>query len=344
MRIIILGLFFLGVSYNTFSQTITYPSQDSLEAWRSHFNTPAVAIGIIDDGKLKSISSVGELGEGRPAPVDAIFNVASLAKAVTTYTIMQLVESGDWDLREPLSNYWVDPDVEGHPFTGMLTAHHVLTHTTGFPNWRYMADSGKLTFNFEPGTKFGYSGEGFEYLRKALESKFDKNLEELADSIIFKPYHMTDSFWIQGGEVDSSRIAVPHDSEGNAYEISLRDFPNAADDLFTTVSDLGTFGTMVMDSTKLSPELFDLLTSPASQARPGVHFSYGWVLFEGLPNGEYALFNAGSDKGVNALIVLLPNSGRGMAAFTNGDSGRPLVMKLISEILGETGTQILSRF
>jgi hypothetical protein len=33
----------------------------------------------------------------------------------------------------------------------------------------------KLNFQFEPGTKYQYSGEGFEYLRKALEKKF-KNL------------------------------------------------------------------------------------------------------------------------------------------------------------------------
>jgi CubicO group peptidase (beta-lactamase class C family) len=41
----------------------------------------------------------------------------------------------------------------------------------------------KLNFQFEPGTKYQYSGEGFEYLRKALEKKFGKTLEQLKELI-----------------------------------------------------------------------------------------------------------------------------------------------------------------
>jgi CubicO group peptidase (beta-lactamase class C family) len=56
----------------------------------------------------------------------------------------------------------------------------ILSHQTGFPNWRYLNKSNTLSFEFEPGTKYQYSGEGFEYLRKALEAKFKKPLEQLA--------------------------------------------------------------------------------------------------------------------------------------------------------------------
>jgi hypothetical protein len=34
----------------------------------------------------------------------------------------------------------------------------VLSHTSGFPNWR---QKGRLEFLFDPGERFGYSGEGF---------------------------------------------------------------------------------------------------------------------------------------------------------------------------------------
>ena len=63
-----------------------------------------------------------------------------------------------------------------------------------------------------------------------------------------------------------------------------------------------------------------------------------------LPNDEYALFNAGSDTGINALIVLLPKSKRGLVVMTNGDNGRQLAMKSIAFTLGDVGKEILDRF
>jgi CubicO group peptidase (beta-lactamase class C family) len=53
----------------------------------------------------------------------------------------------------------------------------------------------KLSFLFEPGTKYSYS-EGFEYLRKALENKFHKTLQQLADELIFEPLEMNDTRYV----------------------------------------------------------------------------------------------------------------------------------------------------
>jgi CubicO group peptidase (beta-lactamase class C family) len=44
----------------------------------------------------------------------------------------------------------------------------VLSHSTGFVNWRQGADE-KLTSAFEPGTRFQYSGEGFYTLQRCVE-------------------------------------------------------------------------------------------------------------------------------------------------------------------------------
>ncbi|MEO1171683.1 MAG: hypothetical protein AAFX94_06485 [Myxococcota bacterium] len=42
-----------------------------------------------------------------------------------------------------------------------MTARHVLTHSSGLPNWRYLTEDKKLTFLHPPGQRFEYSGEGF---------------------------------------------------------------------------------------------------------------------------------------------------------------------------------------
>lgn len=327
-----------------YAQSIHIPSLDSLTSWRNALNTQSLSIAIIDDHELKAIVSDGVLKDDVPAPHNAIYNTASLAKGITSYLTLKLIDEGKWELDSPLSNYWIDPDLKDDPRHKELTTRHVLTHTTGFLNWRYMDESGKLEFKSNPGEKFGYSGEGFEYLKKALENKFETNLEILAEAYIFDPANMNDSFMIWENVPDSGRIAHPHNSEGLRYELDRNIVPSAADDFYTTVEDFANFGIEVMDRQNLSSSLFSDLISPQIEARPGVNFTYGWVLFQDLPNGEYALFNAGSDAGTNCLMVLLPESGRGMVAFTNNDMGRPLVMRMISEVLGESGNEILSRF
>jgi CubicO group peptidase (beta-lactamase class C family) len=104
---------------------------------------------------------------------------------------LTLVNSGSWQLDAPVARYFTDRDVVEDARSKQLTTRHILTHQAGFPNWRSELPGKKLAFQFEPGTKHQYSGEGFEYLRHALENKFKRALSELADSIIFKPLGMS---------------------------------------------------------------------------------------------------------------------------------------------------------
>lgn len=82
------------------SKSISY--QDHLENSMHEKNVPALGIGIIEDGVLRQIQVYGDLKFNTPAPYDAIFNVASLSKPITTLLILRLVSNGDWDLDEPL--------------------------------------------------------------------------------------------------------------------------------------------------------------------------------------------------------------------------------------------------
>ena len=148
---------------------------------------PVLGLGIIEDGKLKQIKVFGEIGKGQAAPYNTIFNVASLTKPVTAIVALKLVSLGKWNLDEPVYKYWTDPDIAHDPRNKKLTTRIILSHQTGFPNWRWLSDSKKLNFQFDPGTQYQYSGEGFEYLKKALEKKFHKSLPQLANELIFQP-------------------------------------------------------------------------------------------------------------------------------------------------------------
>lgn len=330
-------------SISLFAQ-VQVPSIDSIKAMQANFQSPAVGIGIIEDGQLNQIIVSGDLEAGKPAPFNSIFNVASITKSITALVTLKLVDQGKWELDAPVFPYWVDPEVKDDPNHKKLTTRHILSHQSGFKNWRWMNEDKKLAFDFEPGTQFGYSGEGFEYLRKALENKFGTTLDALAQELVFDPFQMVDSRLIWDKNMDENRYALPHKNLKEAYELEKRMGANAADDLLTTVEDLGRFGAAIIQGAGLKPRIFEEMVRPQSTGKPGVDFGFGWISFQNLPNEEYALLSAGSDKGVNAIILLLPKSKRGLVAISNSDPGRAMVMQLIAKVFGETGGAILGRF
>lgn len=295
--------------------------QENIEALMAEYAVPAVGIGIIEEGEISYMNVFGELQEGVPAPGNTIFNVASITKTVITMLTLKLVEAGEWDLDEPLFHYWIDPDVANDSLNNKLTTYHVLTHQTGFVNWRWNHPTKKLTFDFEPGTDFQYSGEGFKYLRHALENKFNKPLEQLTDSLIFKPLGMVDTRQAWDANLDTSRFAAWHDTEGNKYEKSFVTGVSAADDLLTTVEDYCKFGIWVINGGGLSSTLYDKMVYPQSDIKEYRSQGLGWSVIKGLPNDEYAISHGGSDYGVKTLSYFLPKSKRGLVLFTNGDNG-----------------------
>jgi CubicO group peptidase (beta-lactamase class C family) len=333
----------IGVSLQSQSNTKkTLSFEDKVQSWLTQNMVPAVGIGIIEDGKIKYVKVIGELKEGVPGTDNAIFSIASMTKPVTAMLTIKLVESGRWDLDEPLFHYWIDPDIVSNPFHKKLTTRHVLSHQTGFPNWR----DGKLTFNFEPGTEYHYSGEGFVYLARALERKFKKTLQQLADSILFMPIGMKDTRYCWNKDVDESRFAFGHDSQGNMVPRSRTvgdgaSAKGAAGSLITTVEDYCKFGIYVMNGAGLSQKLYNDMITPQVNLNEYLGVGLGWKIVSHLPNGEYTLQHGGNSSGVSSMGILLPESKRGVIVFTNGDSGMFVFRNVIKESI-DIGVNVLN--
>lgn len=252
----------------------------------------------------------------------------------------KLIESGKWDLDEPLYKYWIDPDITGDSTYKKLTSRHVLSHQSGFPNWRTDLETNKLEFLFEPGTKYNYSGEGFEYLGKALENKFGKTLEQISDSVLFKPLKMKDAKYRWQDEVDESRFAFRHKNKETEYKNQRGMKASAAAGLLTTIEDYLKFGNNVINRSGLSKDLFNEMISTQLNIKNNVDQGLGWEIIRNLPNNEYALVHEGGSSGVRTIVVLLPVSKRGIVVFTNGDEGHKVYSKIIEEYF-DLGKDIL---
>ena len=315
-------------------------TDNSIEQLLKDNNIPTLGLGVIENGELTKINVYGTLDGKTSVACNSLFSVASLTKPVTAMTVLRLISLGKWNLDEPLDKYWIDPDIAKDFRHKKLTTRLILSHQTGFPNWRWMNKDNKLNFEFEPGTKYQYSGEGFEYLRKALEKKFHKSLEELAKEFIFQPLGMNDTSYIWNEKKDADRIVIGYDNNGKPYDIVKNKTPNAADDLTTTVEDYGKFLTAVMGNELLSPEVFKAMTTKQVETKKNKYFGLGFEIYD-LGNGEIALSHGGADKGVNTIVFILPKTKQGLIIFTNVDDGYKIYSPLIKKYLGDKGEKII---
>ncbi|MEO1487212.1 MAG: serine hydrolase domain-containing protein, partial [Bacteroidota bacterium] len=133
-------------------------------------DVPAVSMAIINDSKIVYHRSFGIKSKKTNEPVTPkdLFDACSLTKTLFSYWVLKEVDKGQLDLDRPLYQYLPYPDIEHDKRYKLITARMVLSHTSGFPNWRFFNEDRKLDIKFTPGTEFNYSGEGYEYLANVL--------------------------------------------------------------------------------------------------------------------------------------------------------------------------------
>ena len=238
---------------------------------------PGVSIAVVDGGKIAWTGAFGVRNTKTGEKVDdhTVFQAASLSKAVFAYAVLQLADEGKLDLDTPVSRY-LPAYVENDDRVNLITARHVLTHRTGFPNWR---PGGKpLTIAFAPGERFSYSGEGFVYLQRAVEKITGQPIEAFVRQRVFVPLGMADSSYVwqeryetaaatgHNGAGAPSRLAKP--KEGGS-PINGGGGPSAAYSLLTTAQDYARFAIAVMNGTGLKPETARRMLSPQSATDAG---------------------------------------------------------------------------
>ena len=99
---------------------------------------------------------------------ETVFEAASLGKPVFAYAVLRLVDAGVIDLDRPLFDYLPIPDAN-NPRMKRVTARHVLSHTTGLPNWRQQPVRARARHRTGQAS-FSYSGEGYFYLQRVVEA------------------------------------------------------------------------------------------------------------------------------------------------------------------------------
>jgi CubicO group peptidase (beta-lactamase class C family) len=338
-----IGLFFtsialvLGASAHLVAQR---PSQReairALEARISPLMDSAgvtgLAVAALRDGRVvwtrgygvRHADSVGTISP------HTVFEAASLSKPAFAYGVLALAHAEMLDLDTSLTNYVVYDDLAHDPRHVRVTTRHVLSHRSGLPNWR--PRGGTLEFLADPGTEFGYSGEGFMYLQRAVESVMQESAGLVTRALVFEHFNMQRSSFEPTPAIPE--YATGHDREGAPVTKTWPDRTYTAHGMHTTVSDfsrllLGIRREWMHDV----PAAVMAVGWEVELDAPGLGWGLGWGLESTV--GGVAIWHWGDSRGFKHYAYLDLATGDGIVVFTNADTGMAIVPELATLALGE---------
>lgn len=270
--------------------------------------------------------------------------LGSITKQFTAMLILQLAAENKLDLQAPITTYLPDYPKE----TGdKITTHHLLTHTSGIPNYTsfpdffqnesrnpYTPDEFVKKFDaksldFEPGEKFSYSNSGYFLLGVIIEKVTGKSYEQMLNDHIFSPLNMTDSGYDNHDDILKNR-ATGYEKNGNAFVNSKyldMSIPYAAGSLYSTVEDLYKWDQALYTNSILPKEYMDMYFKPYISAFGNNSYAYGWGVGKS-PIGKstdsiYTISHGGGINGFNTIISRAP-SDKSLVVLLNNTGGAPL--------------------
>ena len=335
------------------------PAQSFLLDLMKSAEITALSVAVVQDDRVVFERIMGVVDRTTRKPVDSrtVLRAASLSKPVFSYLVLKFVDDGLLGLDKPLVDF-IDPPFVAYPEYASLkkdaryralTAAILLTHSSGFPNWRRPRWTGPLGISFNPGEDFSYSGEGYFLLQFLLEKKTGRDLAALAKEKVFEPLGMARSSFLWEARFDGD-FAV--DLEGGLGPLIQRTRTNAvsAASLLTNASDYAKFMLAALSGRGLKPETASAWRKPRirvagkalhSREKPDtslnddVQLSWtpGWGWFRS-PMGE-ALFHIGMEEGCENYVVLFPEKKTGIVIQSVSDLSARITPSIVKELIGD---------
>ena len=243
-----------------------------------------------------------------------------------------MAERGEIDLDAPLTKYTDKPLIPDSRIQ-KVTARRVLSHTTGFPNW---SGSKPVWFKNNPGTKFGYSGEGFLYLQNAVEKITQQPLETYLQENILKPWGMNSSSLIWQPEY-SNIASYGHNRQGKPRAMSKPKAAVSAGSLRTTAAEYAQFPIAMMkpgtvDSNYLTEASLQKMLTPQIKLSYSLDWGLGWGL-EKTNKGNF-FWHWGDLVTFKSFIVASKDLKTGIVILTNSLNGLKICERIVNQAIG----------
>jgi len=319
-----------GVLFN-FTSTNASQVDNFIETYMKYYGIPGVSLALIKDGKLVYHKTYGVRNAitGEKVDDNTLFEAASITKPVFAYAVERLAERGVINLDKPLYEYLPYKDIEYDERYKLITARHVLTHRTGFPNWRWMNESGKLDLKFTPGTSFGYSGEGFEYLKMVIEKITGKPVEQVLKEEVIEPIGLYHTFFSKNDSLQ--RVVANGHYDKRPSNADPPEHPNMAASMHTEAAIFTRFMINLLEQKGLSAGMYDTILSKHSEDT-SYHPKYPTYMGMSLeiretPYGK-SFGHGGNNGDFKCKFEVYKDLKMGYAIFTNSNTSDQLLDNL----------------
>jgi len=243
-----------------------------------------------------------------------------------------MAERGEIDLDAPLTKY-TDKLLISDSRIHQVTARRVLSHTTGFPNW---SGSKPVWFKNNPGTKFGYSGEGFLYLQSVVEKNTGQPLEDYLQQNILKPWGMNSSSLIWQREY-AEIASYGHNRRGQPRAMSKPKAAVSAGSLRTTAAEYAQFPMAMMkpgtiDSNNLTEESLQKMLTSQIKLSYSLDWGLGWGL-EKTNKGSF-FWHWGDLVTFKSFTAASKDLKTGIVILTNSQNGLKICERIVNQAIG----------
>ena len=255
-----------------------------------------------------------------PNTPQTVFRIGSMTKQFTAMSIMMLQERGKLRVGDSIGKY-----LKACPIAWRtITIRHLLTHTSGIPNYTSLPDFKKaaalpvtheqmvgrfkpLPLEFKPGESFNYSNSNYYLLGLIIEKTSGQSYEAFLRKNIFVPLGMKQS------GIDNQRRLVENRAGGyfqqdglvvnDAYQDMSQAF--AAGALLSTPRDLLLWDRALYTEKLISRASRHQMFTPFKEQSPGEGYAYGWVVSRQF--GRPQIAHGGSVSGFSSYIARFPS-------------------------------------
>ncbi|MHA6723486.1 serine hydrolase domain-containing protein [Sphingomonas sp. RS2018] len=325
-----------------------------------------LAVAVVDRGRVTAVRTYGARNAaGAPLGLDTVMYGASLTKAVFGYLVAQLAAEGRIGLDVPTARYLDRPlpdygnldayghwgDLAGDERWRRLTPRMLLNHASGFANYAFVEPDGKLRFHADPGTRYGYSGEGILLLQFVLEKGLGIDVGKEVQRRILMPAGATRTSLMWRADF-ATDLADGWDDTGKPHPHDGRSRVRASGSMDTTIADMARItafiargeglpkaaragwarGTLAITTRSQFPTI---QPDAAPVDRPAARAALGVVAFDG-PQGP-GWYKGGHDDITANTMVCIERSRRCVVVLSNDVRAERAFPTLVRAVLGETG-------
>ncbi len=320
-----------------------------------HFHLPGLAVGVIENGEVVYVKTLGEreAGTGEEIDADTLFKIASNTKAMTTGVLARLVDQGKLKWDDPVTKYIPEFRMHDPWVTQNMQVRDLLIHDSGLG-----AGAGDLMFWPEP-NRFTREDiiRGLQYLKPVSQFRakyaYDNSMYVIAGEVasraggkpyaqlvreeVFGPLGMSRCQVGAWNPKEVGDVAVPHmrTKVGNVPVREDGDFvpditSSSAGGIRCSVNDMLKWERMWLDpgnhwvSDAQRHALWSIQMpmpiSPILRKWDNTHFygyGYGWRLSD--VDGQWKVAHTGTLMGMYSSVILLPEKRDGIVILTNGE-------------------------